>query len=198
MKTLDQIWDVYLEKGGKIDETYIRALSWHIEHDGNPDEAISMAEDMIMESQSPLIKNILIPEIAKQLHNEDEDIRESAVGAIRRLIVPQYGQEVYDLASKDVDNTVKIIATRGLGDLMREVDKSLAQKMAIHLYDILINDDFEKYNKRNRDSASDAVLSAMDYDSLAFSRAWNDPDFDPIWKEFCKKYKLEYKPVFRR
>ena len=64
--------------------------------------------------------------------------------------------------------------------------------------DGLVNEDFERYDKSYRDSASDSVLSAMGYNYLAFGRAWNDPDFDPIWKDFVKKYKLEYKPVFRR
>ena len=69
VKNIDQIWDVYLEKGGKIDETCVRALSWHIENDEHPGDAISMAEDMIIESQSSAMKDILIPAMAKQLHS---------------------------------------------------------------------------------------------------------------------------------
>ncbi len=198
MKTVDQVWRLYLEKGEKIDESSLRELSWHIENDEHIGYAISMAADMIVESQSPLMKRVLIPAMADQLHSEDSSTREFAVGAIRRLFLPQCGQDLYNIAYADNDKFVRILATQALGDIMDKVDKKLAHKMAIYLHDVLTNKDFEKYNKNNRDSASDSVLSAMGYNCHAFPRAWNDPDFDPIWKKFLKKYKLDDKPVFRR
>ena len=198
MKTIDQVWDVYLKKNGKVDESSLGELRWHIEHDEYPWDAISMAADMIVENQSSLMKKILVPAMVKQLYSESSSTRQFAVGAIRRLMLPQYGQELYRLSTEDAASIVRIIATNGLGDIMNEVEKPLAKKMATYLYEILRDNDFEHYCKSHRDSASDSVLSAMDYDYLAFPRAWNDPDFDPIWKDFVKKYKLEYKPVFRR
>ena len=198
MKSIDQVWDIYLEKGGKIDESSLRELSWHIEHDEDPWGAISMAADMIMESDSPLMKRVLIPAIAQQLHSEDSGTREIAIMSFRRMKVPKYGQDIYDMAISDPSEFARVIATRALGDIINEMEKSLKQQMAQIMYDVLVNEDFERYDKSYRDSASDSVLSAMGYNYLAFGRAWNDPDFDPIWKDFVKKYKLEYKPVFRR
>ena len=155
MKTIDQVWRVYLEKGEKIDESSLRELSWHIENDEHPGGAISMAEDMIVESDSPLMKRVLIPAMANQMHSEDPDTREFAVGAMRRLMLPEYGQDLYRLATEDAASIVRMIATNGLGDIMNEVDKILEKKMATYLYEILTDNNFEHHCKSHRDSASD-------------------------------------------
>jgi len=181
-----------------VDESSLGELRWHIENDEHKGDAISIAADMIMESQSPLMKRILIPAIAKQLHSQSSSAREFAIMVLGRMELPEYGQDVYNIARYDPEEFCRSIATRALGGIMNEVDKHLKQKIAVLLYEILTNNDLEVYGKTYRDKASDAVLRAMGYNYLAFGRAWNDPDFDPIWKEFCKKYKLEYKPVFRR
>jgi hypothetical protein len=198
MKTIDQVWAVYIQKKGNVDESSLGELRWHIENDEYKGDVISMAEDMIMESDSPLMKRVLIPAMAKQLHSQSSSARKFAMMALGRMELPEYGQDIYNMARYDPEEFCRMIATRALGGIMNEVDKYLKQKIVVLLYEILTNNDLEVYGKTYRDKASDAVLSAMDYNYLAFCRAWNDPDFDPIWKDFVKKYKLEYKPVFRR
>jgi len=198
MKTLSDLWKEFDKKGLILSPEGLSDLKWHIENDEDPWDAISAAEDMIIESQSSAMKEGVASSVAKQLYHKNSSIREIATRFIKYLSFPECGQDLYNIAHTDDDEFVRILATKGFGYIMNEVDKKLAYKMAMHLHEILTNDDFEKYGKSYRDSASDSVLAVIDHNYIAFGRAWNDPDFDPIWKKFLKKYKLEYKPVFRR
>jgi len=103
------------------------------------------------------------------------------------------------MALHDPDSGVRTSAISRFGSLIGTENQDMAYKMASYLYEILTSEDFEKYNSEYRDNASCAILKLeRNSNQLSSEGAWNHPDFDPIWKEFCKKYKLEEKPVFRR
>jgi hypothetical protein len=198
MKNENELWKEYDETHDLCKQS-VKDLSWHIENAHNQRSVMSMATDMIKATQSYTMRTILIPSIANQLDHQDYDIRSHALFClITRMRLEEYGKKAFDMARYDPDEAVREEALGNLGFIINEMDKDIAQKMAWSMYEVLINEDLEKYGKSYRDRASDSVLSAMRLNYLAFGRAWNDPDFDPIWKDFVKKYKLEYKPVFRR
>jgi len=198
MKSKTALWKEYDETHNLCKQS-IKDLSWHIENDDSPEGFMDMATDMIKATHSYTMRTILIPSIAKQLDHDHYEVRRYALFCLlNRLRLEEYGKKAFDMACYDINKFVRGEALGNFGFIINEMDKSLAQKMAWSMYEVLINENFETYNKSYRDSASDSVLSAMGLNYLAFGRAWNDPDFDPIWKEFVKKYKLEYKPVFRR
>ena len=198
MKSKRELWKEYDETHDLCKQS-IKDLNWHIENDDDPGGCMEMAVDIIKATHSYTMRTILIPSIAKQLDHKDYDVRVYALFCLlNRLRLDEYGKKAFDISRYDINKFVRGEALGSLGFIINEMDKDLAQKMAWSMYEVLINEDLEKYGKSYRDRASDSVLSAMRLNYLAFGRAWNDPDFDPIWKDFVKKYKLEYKPVFRR
>jgi|LauGreDrversion4_2_1035121.scaffolds.fasta_scaffold828106_1 hypothetical protein len=198
MKSKRELWKEYDETHDLCKQS-IKDLSWHIENDDYSGGFVDMATQLILDTKSYAMRTILIPSIAKNLEHKDEDIRAYAISyLLGQMALDEYGNKVFDMALHDPSDYVKERALGHLGIVINKVDKEIAQKMAWSMYEVLINEDLEKYGKSYRDGASDSVLEAMGYNYHAFGRAWNDPDFDPIWKDFVKKYKLEYKPVFRR
>ena len=198
MKTENELWKEYDETNDLCKQS-VKDLSEYIERCPNPKGFMDMATDMIEATHSYTMRTILIPSIAKQLDHDHYEVRRYALFCLlNRLELEEYGRKAFDMARYDPNEAVREGALGSLGFIINEVDKDLAQKMAWSMYEVLINEDLERYGKSYRDRASDSVLSAMGLNYLAFGRAWNDPDFDPIWKKFLKKYKLEDKPVFRR
>lgn len=70
MKNLDDIWNEYINYNS-LSPNSLKELTWHMEYDLDPLEAIRIATDMGLKE--------LVPFIAKQLEHEDDYIRDKKI-----------------------------------------------------------------------------------------------------------------------
>lgn len=100
-------------------------------------------------------------ELSKCLESDDRMVRWNATAALfTRLRNPYYAQECYDLATRDPDVLVRVVALCGVGEILRSVsDKSLQQRMAGTLIRAF-EDDSELLEIRG--AAYEGILAALD------------------------------------
>jgi hypothetical protein len=132
MKSLNDIWDEYINRDGLHQET-IEDLIWHLENDSDPQEAISIATDMGLKK--------LGSHIAKHLDNEDIYIREFTIGCLLgRLQLPEYAEIGFKIAKKDPHENVKDLAIFTIGEVLNKIkDKKLQHSIASYLYSLVVN-----------------------------------------------------------
>ena len=181
MKTLDEIWQIHLDRDLNPEE--LKDLVWHIDNDCPPYQAISLATDMGLKQLGAVL--------AKHLSSKDEYTRELTVGCIiGRLKLAEYGEKGFEMAQNEDEGSSRTLAIFSLGDIMDGVLFSLAQKIAKYLLWVFKNDE----SKVVRDSSYFSILAAMKipYEQQPMvSRGVKESDIDSsIVYEFCKKYQV--------
>jgi len=107
MKTLDEIWNEY-EEPCVISKENEKALIWHLEHDEDPADAITLTTDMGLKQLGPYL--------AKFLDHEDDWIRELTVGG--RLRLPEYAEKGLQMAQRDPFDNVRNLAAMSIGAVL--------------------------------------------------------------------------------
>ena len=181
MKTLDEIWQIYLDRDLNPEE--LKDLVWHVENDENPQGAISLTADMGLKNLGSVL--------AKHLNHPKPFIRELTIGCLLgRLELPEYAEKGLEM-SKNEKKNVRNIAIFNLGEIMDKVLFSLAQKIAKYLLNVF--QDLGEY-KSLRDSAYFSILRSMKMpweEMPPVSEEIQDSDIDQsIVYEFCKKYQV--------
>ena len=181
MKTLDEIWQIYLDRDLNPEE--LKDLVWHIDNDCPPYEAITLATDMGLKQLGSVL--------AKHLSSDDEYTRELTVGCLLgRLELPEYAEKGFEMAQNEDEGSARTLAIFNLGEIMDRVLFSLAQKIAKYLLWVFKNDE----SKVVRDSSYFSILTAMKipYEQQPIvSRGVKESDIDSsILSEFCKKYQV--------
>lgn len=181
MKTLDDIWQIYLDRDLNPEE--LKDLVWHIENDEDPQGAISITADMGLKN----LGNVL----AKHLKHPKPFIRELTIGCLLgQLELPEYAEKGLEM-SKNETQRVRNIAIFSLGAIIDKVLFSLAQKIAKYILSVFQDSDEDK---SLRDSAYFSILKGMEVprkDRPLVSKEIQDSDIDQsIVYEFCKKYQV--------
>lgn len=181
MKTLDEIWQIYLDRDLNPEE--LKDLVWHIENDEDPQGAISITADMGLKN----LGNVL----AKHLKHPKPFIRELTIGCLLgQLELPEYAEKGLEM-SKNETQRVRNIAIFSLGAIIDKVLFSLAQKIAKYILSVFQDSDEDK---SLRDSAYFSILKGMEVprkDRPLVSKEIQDSDIDQsIVYEFCKKYQV--------
>ena len=133
MKSLDSIWDEYVDNDGLTPQT-VKDLAWHIKNDVDPGGAIIMATDMRLKE---LGSNIFC-----QLDNEDDYISEISIGCLLGgLRLAEYAEKGLQMAQESPYKNVRASAIFSLGEVLDQIkDKKLKTKIARYIYYILEGD----------------------------------------------------------
>lgn len=185
-KTLDEIWDDYLEYDPLPQKTK-GDLIWHLQNNEDPVKAIILATDMGLKEVASYI--------APYLDSEDGGIRETTVGhLVGRLSQVQYAEKTLQMAREDPDEGVRDLALSSLGSVINMVSRALRSQIAHHIVYVLNNPSFDSLHK---ESAYHAIEIAMDLPA----NEWNfstsiDPDMNTIidsdlYNAFKEKYGVE-------
>lgn len=156
MKNVVDIRDEFFDNGNKISAQSMQDLIWHIENDPLPDRAISLVTDGYLTNRS---FEELLYLIAKHLDHEDDFVRELTVGCVvGRIGLAAYAEKALNMAQEDPNSGPRGLATLSLGAVINKVDPTLKKQIAIYLYDVIINPEYDDLDKR---SAFDSILKAM-------------------------------------
>jgi hypothetical protein len=190
MKNLDQIWQDYINQDTLSTET-INDLIWHIENDKLPEEAITMATDMIVESSTDILLRKLTPCLVKQLDHEDDFIRELAVGCVvGRLRLSEYASKALDMAKNDPYDNVRGLASFQLGAVIDKVELHLREQIANYLYEVITNNNYDGLHKQ---CAYGSILKAMKVPMHLRPAKKLEPDIpNMIDKDLLEKFKIKY------
>ena len=177
MKNVVDIRDEFFDNDNKISAQSMKDLIWHIENDPRPTRAISLVTDArLME---------LVPLIAKHLDPEDDFVRELTVGClVGGLKLAEYAEKALNMAQEDPDSGPRVLATSSLGSVINKVDSILQQRIAMHLYGVIINPEYDEIDKR---CAFDSILEAMDISVIQRRAIGYDENHDLV-KQFKAKY----------
>tara|TARA_R110002049_G_scaffold307917_1_gene510143 strand:+ start:22 stop:579 length:558 start_codon:yes stop_codon:yes gene_type:complete len=185
MKSLDSIWDEYVDNDGLTPQT-VKDLAWHIKNDVDPGGAIIMATDMRLKE---LGSNIFC-----QLDNEDDYISEISIGCLLGgLRLAEYAEKGLQMAQESPYKNVRASAIFSLGEVLDQIkDKKLKTKIARYIYYILEGDDLELHESFSR-GAYNSVLTAMEIPILERPRVRDlaeNIDLNLV-AEFKKKYGIK-------
>ena len=192
MQSLDNIWQEYLND--TLDQKVLKDFILHIENDPeHQGEAIVMATDMLVEEPNNKILKELIPCLVKQLDNEDDHVREVAVGCVvRRIKLPEYAEKALNMAQHDPCDNVRGLAASSLGAVIDKVDFVLRKQIAIYLYDSITNHIYDDWHKQ---CTYDSLLEAMNVPINMWPAKKLNPDISKmvdkdLLENFRKKYNL--------
>lgn len=184
MKNVVDIRDEFFDNGNRISTQSMKDLIWHIENDPSPDLAILLVTDAHFMELAPLI--------ARHLDHEDDFIRELTVGCVvGRLQLVEYAEKALNMAQEDPDSGPRVLATSSLGCVLNKVDPILKKRIAIYLYDVIINPEYDDTYKR---CTFDSILDAMDIPVPQQLTIRYDENHDLV-KQFKAKYDVQSKIV---
>lgn len=190
MKNLDEIWQDYLNQDVVSTDT-LNNLIWHIENDEWPEEAISMATDMIIDEGTGALLKKLQPYLVKQLDHEYDGARELAVNCVvGRLKLSEYASKALDMAKNDPYDNVRGLASSNLGAVMDQVDFNLRKQIAIYLHDVITNTTYDDWHKQ---CAYGAILDAMEVPIHLQPKIEVYPDIEAmVDKDLLEKFRVKY------
>lgn len=192
MKNLDNIWQEYLNN--TLNKQVLKDLIWYIENNDKPEEAIVMATDMLVEEPNNKILMELKPCLVKQLDNEDDFIRELAIGCVvGRMKLAEYAEKALNMAKNDPYDNVRGLAASNLGTVIDKVDYVLQKQIAVYLYDSITNVIYDDLHKQ---STYRSILKAMEVPVNMWPPLKLNPDIPKIvdktlLKKFREKYNIE-------
>ena len=185
MRTLDQIWQEYIDNDEILPKDALKDLIWHIEHDELPIEAIILATDMRLYK--------LGSTMAKYLDHEDDCVRRVTVGSlIGRLFLDEYAEKAFDMVVNDFDGGVQNVAISGLGTVLDQVDNKLQKKIASYIHTVIVSPEYDKLDKQ---AAYSSIVKAMDISPEEWPGVKSDPDLSKmidqdLVEQFKKKYHI--------
>lgn len=179
--TLDEIWENHLKKG--LTQKEIKDLRWHLDHDQDPHNAISLTAEMGLKELGSVL--------AKYLHHEQWFIRQLTLSCLLdKLELPEYAESGLEMVQYDAEENVRTFALFTLGGILNKVSFSLAKKIAQYLWDAFNQDAC----KVKRGSAYFSILKALDIPCEKrprVARGLKESDINPtLLAEFCKKYQI--------
>jgi len=176
IKDVKDIRDEYFDEG-KLSAKSIKDLICHIENDPSPERSISLVAD------ARLLE--LVPLIAKHLDHEDDYVRELTVGClIGRLKLPDYAEKALNMAQEDPDGGPRSLAISNLGAVINKVNPVLKKRIAVFLYGVLINSEYDDLDKQ---FAFNSILKAIDIPMPQRRTTPCDENHD-----FVKQFKIKY------
>ncbi|WP_010299830.1 hypothetical protein [Candidatus Odyssella thessalonicensis] len=185
VKNINTIKDELIEKG-RLSPQSIQDLKWHLQNDLRPHMAIILATDAHLKELGPLI--------ATKLDDEDDFIREVAVGClIGRLFLTEYAPKALELAKEDPYENVRGLAISNLGAVIDAVDKELKKEISSYIYEIISN---SLYNDFLKECAYHSIVVAMEVPVDKWPKVKKDGDIHKlmdkeILEAFKKKYSIE-------
>jgi hypothetical protein len=132
---LDKIQDNPDIDYGKLKTELTQDLKWHIHNNNNNGKysAINIATDYCLEE--------LVPDIAVQLNDPDEMIREiSIANLIGRFERSEYAEIGLDMAKNDSDDSVQLLACSNLGFILPKIqNNNLKREISEYLINMLFD-----------------------------------------------------------
>jgi len=181
MISLDDIWNEYITSN-KLTSKTEKDLAWHIEHDVDPADAIIMATDLKLKKLAPVIAN--------QLNNEDDYIRELAIGCLLGgLQLPEYAKTAFEIILSDDYENVRGAALFSIGDIINLIkDRNLQFEIGNFIFHVLTSDELELESFKRE--AYNSVLTAMEVPVLEQPRVRDLAD--SIDLDLVEKFKNKY------